>query len=166
MITKASLPDLKEIKKLTEACASKLQQKKIFQWNENYPSMEQLQRDIENDELYLLREDTQIKGIVMLSFKQDEIYKSVNWLTKTTNHLYVHRLAVHPKHWGKGYARTLMNFAEDYARSHNCVSIRLDTFSQNKRNQRFYKAREYKQLEDVYFPKKSKHPFHCYELLL
>jgi len=59
-----------------------------------------------------------------------------------------------------------MNFAEKYARDNNFTSVRLDTFSQNKRNQKFYETRGYQRLGDIYFPKQSKHPFHCYELKL
>ena len=59
-----------------------------------------------------------------------------------------------------------MKFAEHYAQENNVLSIRLDTFSQNKRNQKFYELRGYKKLGDIFFPKQSKHPFHCYELVL
>ena len=59
-----------------------------------------------------------------------------------------------------------MNFAETYAKENNYNSVRLDTFSQNKRNQKFYEQRGYKRLGDIYFPKQSEHPFYCYELYL
>lgn len=96
----------------------------------------------------------------------DKEYVPVNWLTKNENNIYIHRLAVHPKSQGKGYAQQLMGFAEDYAIENSYSSIRLDTFSQNKRNQKFYELRGYKRLGDIYFLKQSKYPFHCYELVL
>ena len=80
--------------------------------------------------------------------------------------MYIHRLAVHPEYQGKGFAQKMMDYAEDYARKENYISVRLDTFSQNHRNQRFYEARGYQKLGDIYFPKQSVHPFHCYELIL
>ncbi len=80
--------------------------------------------------------------------------------------MYVHRLAVDPKYQKKGIGRSLMNFAENYARNNGLKSIRLDTFSENERNNRFYKSRKYIQLNDVYFPNQSKFPFHCYEKIL
>ncbi|MGM0391936.1 MAG: GNAT family N-acetyltransferase, partial [Bacteroidota bacterium] len=30
----------------------------------------------------------------------------------------------------------------------------------------FYESRGYQKLGDIYFPKQSEHPFHCYELIL
>ena len=55
-----------------------------------------------------------------------------------------------------------MDFAEDFARHQKAVSVRLDTFSQNNRNQKFYEARGYTKLGDVYFPRQAEFPFHCY----
>ena len=74
-------------------------------------------------------------------------------------------MAIHPEHQRKGYAKKLMDFAEATAKENNATSVRLDTFSQNHRNQKFYEARGYQKLESIYFPKQSKHPFYCYELV-
>lgn len=166
MIKKASLKDLNEIKKLTEACAEALQQQNIFQWNENYPSREKLENDIKREELFIYEYKNRINAIIVLTPKMDEVYRNIRWLTETGNNLYVHRLATHPDFWGQGYARKMMDFAEDFAKTENFTSMRLDTFSQNKRNQKFYEARGYQRLGDVYFPHKNKQPFHCYELVL
>ena len=166
MIRKAKLNDLREIKKLTEACAKALQQQNIFQWNEHYPSLEKLQNDIEKQELYVLEAENTIISIIVLTSKMDEVYRNINWLSKTGNNLYVHRLATRPEFWGKGFARKMMDFAEEFAKNKNFTSIRLDTFSENIRNQKFYESRGYTKLGDVYFPHKNEHPFHCYEKLL
>ncbi|WP_339650106.1 GNAT family N-acetyltransferase [uncultured Salegentibacter sp.] len=166
MIRKANLNDLREIKKLTEACAKALQQQNIFQWNEHYPSLEKLKNDIEKQELYVFEKENRIIAIIVLTPNMDEVYHNINWLSKTGNNLYVHRLATHPEFWGKGYARKMMDFAEEFAKNKNFTSIRLDTFSKNIRNQKFYEARGYTKLGDVYFPHKNEHPFHCYEKLL
>ncbi|MDR9455827.1 MAG: GNAT family N-acetyltransferase [Salegentibacter sp.] len=166
MIRKASLKDLNEIKKLTEACAEALQQQNIYQWNENYPSREKLENDIKREELFVYKHKNRIIAIIVLTPKMDKVYRNINWLTETGNNLYVHRLATHPDFWGQRYARKMMDFAEDFAKTGNFISIRLDTFSQNKRNQKFYEARAYQKLGDVYFPHKNDQPFHCYELVL
>ena len=158
--------DLQEIKLLTEACAVAMQERNIFQWNEHYPSLERLNEDIDRQELYLLEENSEIKGIIVLTDHMDDEYIPIEWLTENKNNLYIHRLATHPSVWGKGYGRHLMDFAEDFARKNGFNSVRLDTFSQNKRNQRFYESRGYQKLGDIFFPKQSQDPFHCYELVL
>tara|TARA_R100000935_G_scaffold14464_3_gene28966 strand:- start:2205 stop:2723 length:519 start_codon:yes stop_codon:yes gene_type:complete len=165
-IRQAYQDDLLKAKELTETCAVEMQQLGIFQWNEHYPSLEKLQQDIDRKELYVLEENNQNLGIVVLSEIMDEEYKNISWLTPSEKNLYIHRLATHPDSWGKGYGQKLMNFAEEFARKLDFNSIRLDTFSLNKRNQKFYEARGYEKLEDIYFPKQSAAPFHCYELVI
>ncbi len=163
----ATSEDILEIKSLTKACAIAMQQKNIFQWNAQYPSLKILQKDIENRELYVFGENNSVLGIIVLTDSMDKEYEPVSWLTpKNSKNLYVHRLATSPRLWGKGIGRKLMDFAEDFAQKNNYDSIRLDTFSKNKRNKRFYEARGYSKLEDIYFPKQSYYPFHCYELVL
>lgn len=166
MIKPSEPSDLKEIKSLTEACAIAMQEKDIYQWNEHYPSLEKLETDIEKAELFILKEDNKILGIVVLTDLMDEEYVPVQWLTESGNNLYIHRLATHPSVWGKGYGQQLMDFAESFARENKFTSVRLDTFSKNKRNQQFYESRGYQKLGDIFFPKQSEHPFHCYELVL
>lgn len=166
MIKPSQPSDLEEIKALTEACAVAMQEKEIYQWNEHYPSIEKLEEDIEKAELFILKEEEKILGIIVLTDLMDEEYVPIEWLTESRNNLYIHRLATHPSVWGKGYGQQLMDFAESFARENEFTSVRLDTFSQNKRNQQFYEARGYQKLGDIFFPKQSEHPFHCYELVL
>jgi len=166
MIRKAQINELKEIKLLTEACAQAMISKGIFQWNEKYPSLEKLQKDIEAEELYILKQGEITVGIIVITEAIDEEYIPIEWLGKTSNNIYIHRLATHPDFWGQGYAQKLMEFAENYARKNQFESVRLDTFSQNMRNQKFYETRGYQRLGNIYFPKQSKHPFYCYELLI
>ena len=165
-IRKATSQDIDALIQITKACAAFMIQKGIFQWNENYPNREAFEHDITRNELYVLQEANEIMGCVVISTLMDEEYKSVNWGTPNGTNIYIHRLAVHPKAQGKGYAQFLMQYAESYAIKNNYRSIRLDTFSKNPRNQKFYELRGYKKLEDIYFPKQSVYPFHCYERIL
>jgi len=166
MIRKAKITELQEIKNLTGACATAMIKKDIFQWNEHYPSREKLKEDILKDELYILEKSGNIIGIIVITESMDDEYIPIEWLSKTSNNIYIHRLATHPDFWGQGYGQQLMDFAENKASSEGFESVRLDTFSQNKRNQEFYESRGYKRLGNIYFPKQSKHPFYCYELVL
>ncbi|MBB5266739.1 ribosomal protein S18 acetylase RimI-like enzyme [Algibacter amylolyticus] len=109
--------------------------------------------------------DSLIIGSITISTFMDTEYQPISWLTENNN-IYIHRLAVHPNYQGKGYAQQLMDFAELYPRQNKYASVRLDTFSQNKRNHKFYELRGYQKLGDIYFPKQSSYPFHCYELVL
>ena len=166
MIRVATHSDIASVLKLTQACAKHMIENEIFQWNEHYPNQSAFENDIDRQELYVAEIDEKIVGCIVISTFMDEEYRSVEWMTPTQDNLYIHRLAVHPDVQGKGVAQQMMDFAEAFAREHNFASIRLDTFSQNKRNQKFYELRGYKRLGSIYFPKQSEHPFYCYEYVL
>lgn len=138
----------------------------IFQWNEHYPKRSAFANDVKRGELYILEINKIILGCIVISTLMDDDYLPIKWLTETKNNIYIHRLAVHPDHQGKGLARQLMDYAETNSKLKGITSIRLDTFSKNKRNQKFYEFRGYKRLGSIYFPKQSEHPFYCYELVL
>ena len=164
-ITKPILADIPELLEVTKACAQAMIINGIYQWNEDYPSYEAFEKDIEIGQLWVLKESNNIIGSVVISEIMDQEYKEIEWLTLNANNAYIHRLAVHPEYQGKGLAQKLMDFAEGYAKENCFLSVRLDTFSVNKRNNTFYKKRGYQKLGDVYFPKQSDYPFHCYELV-
>ena len=166
MIVKASIVDLEQLYTITKSCAKDMIKNDIFQWNENYPSKEVLLKDIELQQIWKLEENKVIIAIIVLTEIEDKEYNKVKWLTKNYKNLYIHRLAVDPNFQGQGYAQKLMAFAENYASENKYKSIRLDTFSKNIRNQKFYEKRNYKKLETIYFPNQSEHPFYCYEKVL
>ncbi|WP_142784645.1 GNAT family N-acetyltransferase [Changchengzhania lutea] len=166
MIRKGTLEDIDSIIEITKACAVHMISKGIFQWNEFYPNPQAFIHDANRSELYVLEKDSNIVGCITLSIVMDAEYKPIRWLTPNLDNIYIHRLAVHPEYQGLGYAQNLMKFAEDYACNNNVNSIRLDTFSQNSKNQKFYELRGYKRLGNIYFPKQSEYPFYCYERIL
>ena len=162
----AEINDINDIMKMIHDCANDLISKNIFQWNEKYPSKDIFLSDIEKKNLFIFKNNSGIIGCIALSHEKDIEYTDVKWLTKDDKNLYLHRLAVDPKFQKKGIGKLLMDFAEDYARNNKFISVRLDTFSKNERNNRFYKSRKYTKLDDVYFPNQSEFPFHCYEKIL
>ena len=44
-----------------------------------------------------------------------------------------------------------MKFIENFAKDSGCLSVRLDTFSQNKKNNNLYSKLGYKKLGKIYF---------------
>lgn len=159
--------EVEAILELTRACGQHMRDNGIDQWDENYPDLPRLSNDIATGTLFAYRENEQVLGIVVLNETQDPEYGDIKWGTSENDrNLVVHRLAVSPDHQGKGIARKLMDFAENWAREQGYASIRLDTFSQNPRNQKFYTNRGYTDLGPVFLSYKKEHPYFCYELLL
>ena len=162
----AKTTDLDGVMKVIRACSADLISKKIFQWSEKYPNSEVFKNDIDKNTLFVTKHQSKIIGCVALCSNKDLEYKNVKWLTEDNKNLYIHRLAVDPNFQKKGIGKSLMDFAEEYAKKNQFKTVRLDTFSQNKRNNKFYKSREYVKLDDVFFPMQSEYPFHCYEKII
>ncbi len=133
MIRKGTLSDIERILIITKACAKKMDDNGIYQWNEYYPNKSAFETDVERNELFVHEIEGRIEGCIAISTIMDKEYEDVKWLTKTNNNLYIHRLAVHPDHQSKGYAKQLMDFAEKFAIRNKYTSIRLDTFSQEQK---------------------------------
>ena len=166
MIRAGNISDIDSILNITKSCAAHMVQNGIYQWNEHYPDKSSFVNDAENMELYVYIENKKVIACISLCNEMDEVYFPVSWVTKNNYNLYIHRLAVHPDFQKKGIGKALMDFAEKYAKKKEYKSIRLDTFSVNKRNLKFYESRGYQRLEKIYFPKQSEFPFYCYELIL
>lgn len=167
MIDLAHLDDLPQINQIMIACRQKMISNDIFQWNEHYPELLEFEKDIKSRDLLAFRLGSKLVGVVMYSTDKDDVYQDIDWIIPDTKHYYVHRLMVHPDYQKKGYGKKLMQFIENKAHKNNISSIRLDTFSQNLGNQKFYQDLGYVRLPfDVYFPKQSDDPFHCYERVL
>ena len=165
MIRQAKILEIPDILSIAKACALHMTKQGIYQWNEDYPSRKAFEHDLSRNELYVLVINQAICGMITITTLIDAEYRPVRWLTKGDNSVYIHRLAVLPEHQGKGYAQKIMDYAEHLSKKRGYKSVRLDTFSQNKRNQKFYEKRGYQKLGDIFFPKQSEHPFHCYELV-
>ena len=118
----AKTSDLDGVMKVIKACSADLISKKIFQWSEKYPSSEVFKNDIDKNTLFVAKHKSKIIGCVALCSNKDLEYKNVKWLTEDNKNLYIHRLAVDPNFQKKGIGKSLMDFAEEYAKK---ISLRL-----------------------------------------
>lgn len=134
----------------------------IFQWTDAYPNIEIVKSDIEKGETYILKDENQLVGVIILNEEQDPQYKEIDWKFDDQKVLVVHRLAVNPTSQGKGYARKLMDFAENYALENNYAVIRLDAFIPHDRVIQFYLKRNYLIRGETFFPGRTE-PFYCME---
>ena len=164
MIRKATASEIIQLIAITKLCAAHMISQNIYQWNETYPNIKSFEQDHKRGELYVLYVQDILVGCITISNKKDLEYDAISWATKDSKQYYIHRLAILPAFQHQGHAKTLMDFAEGFAKSNQALSVRLDTFSKNKRNQRVYENRCYQRHGSHYFPKQSKKPFYSYAL--
>lgn len=164
-IEKGILEDLSSIMGLIKSVIQDMENQDIFQWNEYYPTTEVFENDILNNSLFLVRNEDGILGIIVFDENQSPEYSQIDWISKDERVLVIHILAINPKYQGQGYARKLMDYAEEYARKHKYKAIRLDAYTGNSRTLYFYEKRDFKKTGELYFPWREL-PFNCYEKVL
>lgn len=164
-IKKVSISQLDEVFQLIMDCRKAMESEGVFQWTDQYPTLKIISNDISKRNLYCLIGKGKIAGVININELQDPEYKLVKWENSYVKIMVIHRLAVHPEFQKQGFAKRLMDFAEDYAIKNNYSSIRLDAFSNNPRALRFYENRDYQRRGEVFFPGREL-PFYCYEKLL
>lgn len=69
---------------------------------------------------------------------------------------------MHPTFQGKGIAKTILKFIEEFSNKNNYACIRLDAYSENKNALKLYENFGYNKVGEVFFPGR-KLPFYCYE---
>ena len=161
-IVNATKADAENIMKMIDDCKVDMRNRDIDQWNPYYPNIEVIKEDIEEGNLYVIKEEDMPIAVITFNEKQDIEYADMEWTTTEGKFLVVHRLAVHPFHQSKGIARMLMEFGEQLGKVKNFAAIRMDAYSGNSRALALYESMGYKKTGIVQFPMRSKH-FYCFE---
>ena len=152
--------EIDPIMSLIKNVIQKMETEGIHQWDEIYPTKEIFSADIAAGSLFAARIRNGIAGIMVLNGEQSQEYNSLSWSDDHGKPLIIHRLCVNTVFQGKGIAKKLMQFAENYARKNQYSSIRLDAFINNKISVGLYDSLGYQRKGTVQFRKGE---FYCYE---
>ncbi|WP_426430909.1 GNAT family N-acetyltransferase [Winogradskyella sp. HB-48] len=161
-IDKGNLTDLDVLFQIYKTAKDALENNKIYQWTNNYPTSSIIENDLKDGVLYVIKNNDRIIGAINISENQEPEYKTIDWQFNDTKVLVIHRLVIHTTSQNKGFAKLLMEFAEELAKQNNFTSIRLDAYSQNGRVVEFYKNRNYITRGEIFFPER-KYSFYAME---
>lgn len=136
-LRQAKMEDLETIIEILKDGASQLAERGVEQWQGNYPSYDQIKQDVENGRAYLaVSQDNQTVGAIAIVPAPDSSYDQMEgkWLIDTDKYVVIHRLAIHSKHAGKGYATKLFTEVIDTLKSQKdkVASLRIDTHEDNQ----------------------------------
>lgn len=166
VIRTATLADLETVKGILAECQRLLLAEGIRQWADQYPTEGDIRAGVEAGMTYLLLREGD--PVATLAVEQDTPpqVRLLPWLTAPPQRfLMVHRLAVLPRHRGRGYAKHLMGFVEHLALAERCGSVRLGVYSDNPAALGLYEGLGYQRIGEVVMPYREK-PFICMEKLL
>ena len=166
MISKAKMEELKEIYELYKICSQDLKKQDIYMWDEDYPTIDLIEKEIKADNMFVIKEDNQIIVSFDLSDYLDELWAPVDW--QDDNFLGLHLLAVHPDYQRQGYGLKVLKFSEEYALDNNFTSLHLDVLSKNQAALKLYRNNGYKKVGELNFDFKPEgyQKYLCFEKIL
>lgn len=130
--------DLSRVNKIFRAAARTMDEEGIPQWDELYPSEEDLREDILRSEMTLGLEDGVPVCAFTLNRECDPEYSDGVWSYSGPDFCVLHRLCVDPACQHRGIASQAMDYLEGMLREKGCRALRLDVFSQNPYALRLY----------------------------
>ena len=142
----AKISDLDQIVEIIELSKKYLKETKVDQWQDGYPAKEDLRRDIENRNSYVLTNKDEIVATTVISLDGESTYNSIfngEWITNE-DYIVMHRVAVHDKYKGKGIFKELIKEAESLALNKGISSIKIDTNRDNISMQRAVVKNDFK----------------------
>ena len=148
----ANISDLDQIVEIIELSKKYLKETKVDQWQNGYPAKEDLRRDIESGNSYVLTNKDEIVATTVISLDGESTYNSIfngEWITNT-EYIVMHRVAVHDKYKGKGIFKELIKEAESLALNKGIFSIKIDTHRDNISMQRAVVKNNFKRCGIIY----------------
>jgi GNAT superfamily N-acetyltransferase len=165
-IVPATPEQLGPIVAIYSACKVCLWQEDSDQWTEEYPGPEFTAEDIAAGMLFVALNGGHPVGVINLSPEDEPECDIVDWKDQDGRFLVASRLAVMPEMQKQGLGRSLMNFAEDFARRGGYSSIRLLAYKGNGSLLRWYEMLGYERRPGEMWFSGRRYPFLAYEKLL
>ncbi|WP_415306515.1 GNAT family N-acetyltransferase [Clostridium perfringens] len=148
----ANISDLDQIVEIIELSKKYLKETKVDQWQDGYPAKEDLRRDIESGNSYVLTNKDEIVATTVISLDGESTYNSIfngEWITNE-EYIVMHRVAVHDKYKGKGIFKELIKEAESLALNKGISSMKIDTHRDNISMQRAVVKNDFKRCGIIY----------------
>lgn len=132
IIRKSKLDDIAAIMEIIADAQSLLASRGVDQWQDGYPTVDVITKDIANDDSYVLEDEGVVIATAVISFAGEVTYNSIDgqWLNDN-DYVVVHRLAVRNSALRGGLARQIMLYAEELALQRGVNNIRVDTHNDN-----------------------------------
>ena len=122
------------------------------QWQDGYPNVEVIQKDIDKGAGYVLTDDDIIVGYAAVFINDELEYAKIKgaWLTNG-EFVVFHRVAISELFLGQGLAKKMLQFIEELALSKKIFSVKADTNFDNIAMMTIFDKLGYIQCGEVYF---------------
>ncbi|MCI8575144.1 MAG: GNAT family N-acetyltransferase [Bacilli bacterium] len=138
MIRLATKIDLESIMNIINQVKEEMKKENNPQWHDGYPQKDDFLNDINEQSLYIVEEDNELKALICIKKDNEDEYQQVKNRTLAPS-LILHRLAVSPNYRHKGMAKTLISYAEELALQNNIKILKADTEKNNLKMNELFK---------------------------
>ncbi|NQD69333.1 GNAT family N-acetyltransferase [Sphingobacterium shayense] len=148
----AKISDLNAIWKILQQAIIRRKEEGSSQWQDGYPNPDVIEKDIERGAGFVLMDQDVIVGYVAIHVNDEPAYENIEgqWLTDG-DFVVFHRVALSQDYVGKGLARRIMGFVEDYAVKNAINSVKADTNFDNIAMMKTFEKLGYLYCGEVYF---------------
>ncbi len=146
-----------------EAAIGDMRAHGVEQWDEIYPALHDISRDVSRQEMYVATVEGNILCAVTMNEEQDPGYIDGCWRFDGGPIAVIHRLCVHPKAQGTGLGKWTMRCAQERLIRCGYSSVRLDAFVNNRASNALYSSLGYRRAGEIQLRKGQ---FILYEKLL
>jgi len=122
------------------------------QWQDGYPNPDVVQNDIEKGQGFALLEGETVIGYSAVIINDEPAYAGIEgkWLSND-NFVVIHRVAISEKYLGKGLAKMIIGFVEEFALQNNIYSVKADTNFDNVPMMKVFENLGYTLCGEVFF---------------
>ena len=147
--------ELSEIAPIWEILQQAIQRRKedcSNQWQDGYPNLDVIHKDIQKGEGFVLVDGEKIIGYSAVLINDEPAYAGIEgkWLTND-DFVVIHRVALSENYLGKGLAKKIIGYVEDFAIQNNIYSIKADTNFDNIPMMKIFENLGYTYCGEVYF---------------
>jgi GNAT superfamily N-acetyltransferase len=161
-IIQAKSTDLVEILYLLKVCTREMNSKGLRHWNSAFPSAEQINRDVLDGHIFLVKDRGVCKGMVILNGTEPDDYRQMNLSSENSKPLFVYCMAVHPLWQGKGIARLMIDYAQEIAKVRGFTCIRLDIYQTSEEARQLCEKLSFREIGS-FQANYQRIPYVCYE---
>lgn len=161
---KARTGEISQIWDILQKAINRRKEDNSNQWQDGYPNIGIVQKDIEKEAGYVLTEGEAILGYCAILINDEPEYNNIKgkWLTNG-DFVVFHRIAISEKYLRKGLAKIVVQNIEGFALKNNIYSIKADTNYDNIAMIKIFESLDYKLCGEVYF---RGNPRNAYEKVL
>lgn len=125
-VRKAEMKDVSAMLRIVKQAQEDLKEMKVNQWQNGYPNEEVLKQDVRSGKAYVVCNEAQIAGMMVISESDESTYDSLdNW--QKEEYIVIHRFAVARELQRQNVGHCLILHAAKIAESLNISALRIDT---------------------------------------